>query len=189
MSPPLHRRSLFESTRRIGSLSDLGPRRLLAESVPLAAVVAFWTLLGAVAGSGIAGTAVRLAGIVMAGAYALVRGWQVVSGRTTEELPRTPRSLVRASVTPAIACIAWIAAAALFEMVLFGLWHSIDSLLPLERFQWLAVGIVDITEFVAPVTASLAVVLYAAGFVRTYTSPAGYTGESTVAAEGTSADE
>lgn len=182
-------RSLFEATRRIGSLPDLGPGRLLAESVPLAAVVAFWSVIGAVVGGGVNGTAVRFAGAVMAGAYALVRGWQVVSDDDGTALPRTARSLVGASVPPAIVCLAWIAGAVVLEMVVVGLWQGLYGILPLERAQGLALAFVDVGEFTGAATAFLAVLLYAAAFVRTYAVADAAAGPSTGGAGAAAGDD
>jgi hypothetical protein len=181
--------SLHAWTRRLGSLPDLGPGRLLVESVPLAAVVAFWSVIGAAAGGGAAGDAVRYAGALMTGAYALVRGWQFASDNSARELPLTARSLVRANVAPAIVCVGWVAAAAVLESLLFGLWVTLEPILSLERFQGVALQFVEASEFVGAATAFLAVVLYAAAFVRTYAGPASPRGAAAGATGAASGDD
>lgn len=158
------------TTVRTDTHPVFGIRRLLAESVPLAAVVAFWGVLATPTGRGLEGTALRTGAVAMGGAYALVRGWQVAVGHETGALPRSPRSLVRESVTPAVACVAWIAAGWVLEALVMGLWHGAASTVLPPRFEFLLSSVLDLGAFVGALTGVLAVVLYAAAFARTHVS-------------------
>jgi hypothetical protein len=168
MSPSGRGGSRLAPTPSADEPPDLGVRRLLTESVPLAAVVAFWGVLATPAGGGLEGTALRAGAVAMGGAYALVRGWQVAVGHDAGALPRSPRSLVRASVTPAIACVAWIAAGWVLEALVMGLWHGAASTALPPRVEFLLSGVLDLGAFVGALTGVLVVVLYAAAFARTH---------------------
>ena len=125
---------------RTGSTPDadarVGPARLIHESLPLAGITLSWVVVSWFAGHPLIGTGARYAGVVMAGAYAVVRGVAIARESTVPHLlspgflrgaPTSgpwlvairfvPPGLVRGNVAAVLAGGAWLLAARLVLLV------------------------------------------------------------------------
>jgi hypothetical protein len=105
--------------------SPLSVPRLLRESLPIAVVLLFWTILswplptpGAVAGP------MRTAGVAMAALYVVVRGIALADGTTPPAL-EDAATLVRENARVFVAAAAWFLAAGLVDAG-GGLWDALD---------------------------------------------------------------
>jgi len=153
-------------------MAEFGPRRLLVESLPLAALVALWGVPAELVGGGLAATAVRLAGVAMAAAYALVRSRYLADAPGADALSLAPGSLVRANVTPAVACLGWVLAGRLLEaLTRLLVLTAVPAGLP-RRFEPLLDGVADLLAFGGAATGLLSVLLYAAVLVRLHATDA-----------------
>jgi len=173
MSPSVQYPSRSAETQQVASLAEFGATRLLAESLPLAAVLALWAALAELAGGGLPTTGVRLAGLSMAGAYALVRSRHLVAGAAADALPLAPRSLVRANAAPAIACLAWVLLGELFETLIRTLVFDLVSLGLPQRFGVFLDDVAEVWGVVGAAAGLLSVVLYAAVVVRLHAADDG----------------
>jgi hypothetical protein len=99
------------------------PRRLLVESLPVAAVLLFWVVLSWVAPAPGLATGLRLAGVVMAVSYVVVRGVDLSHSRRVAPQPVDVAAVLRENVRVLLAAGAWFVAAVLVEL-LEGLWRG-----------------------------------------------------------------
>jgi hypothetical protein len=83
-------------------------RALLAESLPVAVIVGFWTVVSWLAVTPAAGFAVRVTAVVSAGGYALVRG--IARGRSVgpRAVPVSPQALVETNARLAVVLAPWL---------------------------------------------------------------------------------
>jgi hypothetical protein len=128
--------------------STLDARRLLEESVPAAVVLLFWSLL-AVIDRGLIGTGLRLAGVVMALLYVVVRGTRLADSLTDDGQPVEPEPVLRENATVALAAGAWFVAAALATVALHlvgvGLMiEALESVAEALRFALAATGVATV---------------------------------------------
>jgi len=100
----------------------LGPRRIVRESVPLAAIVLLWTVLSVLASHPLVGQGLSVAGIAVGLLYALRRGADLAG--TASGLARDTRGLLEQSLRIALPALVWfLLARALF--LLRGLWDQL----------------------------------------------------------------
>ncbi len=89
--------------------SPLDARRLVKESVPAAVVLLFWSVLAAIAQSGVS-LGLRIAGVVMALLYVVVRATRVATSVADGGQPVEPEPILRENATVAVASGAWFLA-------------------------------------------------------------------------------
>lgn len=106
-------------------VTPLSPRRIVEESVPVAAVLLVWTvpaeLLYGIDGAFV--EAARLAGLVMALLYVTVRGLRLGRSLPPTTPPRGVSEVLLDNARAGVAAGVWILAAALFTTV----WGFVDA--------------------------------------------------------------
>ncbi|MFD1586731.1 hypothetical protein ACFR9U_07025 [Halorientalis brevis] len=136
--------------------SPLDARRLVEESVPAAVVLLFWSVLAAIAQSGVA-LGLRIAGVVMALLYVVVRALTLADSLADDGQPIESEPILRENATVAVASGVWFLAALLFS-----------APLPIPRSIDYLFGLFSAISFALAATGVLTVVLYAVavGIVR-----------------------
>ncbi|WP_136717083.1 hypothetical protein [Halorientalis salina] len=132
--------------------SPLDARRLVEESVPAGVALVFWSLLAAVPRDWIA-LGLRLAGVVMALSYVVVRAVAIADSLSDDGQPVDPGPVLRENVPVALAAGGWFLAA-IISGVFSGL---LASLLQVPWFR----EIFDALSFALAATGVLTVVFYA----------------------------
>ena len=141
--------------------APLSVRRLLEESRPLALCLGFWALLAWLTPE--QELAFRVAGVVMAGAYAVVRGVALSSRVDPADAFATPESFLRTNVRMAAVVVAWVAAGALAFVasdLLMGLWRALgfeglfEFLFPEFLWAFGAVGVGTVLLYAVAVVAA-----------------------------------
>lgn len=169
------------SSTRTDGRDHVGPTRLLHESLPLAGITLSWVVLSWFAGHPFIGTGARYAGVVMAGAYAVVRGVALARESTVPHLlspdflrgnPSSetwlvatrfvPPDVLRGNVAALLAGGAWLLAAR-FVLLFDELWG--DFGLP-GLFQSPAPGLVFALTATGVLTVLLAAVAVALPLLR-----------------------
>jgi len=140
--------------------SPLDARRLVEETVPVAVVLLFWSVLAAIAQSGVA-LGLRIAGVVMALLYVVVRALALADSLADDGQPVDSEPILRENATVAVASGVWFLTALLFS-----------APIPIARqIVYLLRGLFSAISFAFAATGVLTVVLYAVavGIVRVRT--------------------
>jgi hypothetical protein len=97
--------------------TTLAPRRLFVESLPVAAVLSLWVVCSWLAPASGLATGLRLAGVVMAVSYVVVRGVTLARSRRAPPLPTDVAGLLRENARVLLGAGGWFLAAALVAVV------------------------------------------------------------------------
>ena len=130
--------------------STLDARRLLDESIPAAVVLLFWGLLAAVAQDGVA-LGLRLAGVVMALSYVVVRGNAIADSLSDDGQPVDPEPILRENVSVALGAGAWFLAAILFSAPLPIPYLSLRQGFGAISFAFAATGVLTVVLYAVAV--------------------------------------
>jgi hypothetical protein len=134
-------------------VTTLTPRRLVAETVPVAAVLLFWVVVSWIAPLPTVSSGLRLAGVVMALLYVGVRGASLARTTPVATQPVAVAGVVRENARVLLAAGTWFLAA--------GVLQALDPLWDLAGLPGAFTSPADSLAFVATGTGVAAVVLYA----------------------------
>jgi len=143
----------------------LGPRRLVRESVPIAITLSVWQVAALVLSRSGTDDALRLAGLAMAGLYALVRGVTLCAHLDVDATPRALADVLRENGWVLVGAGGWFL---LVQALGWGLRVA-------PWIDWVReLVVVDLAAFVLNWTGVGAVVLYAVavGSARVRADPA-----------------